>query len=109
MANTYEILAQSRPTANTETGIYTVPADRATVISTILITNTGESPAFYNIAVSPAGAATTEVMFIAKEVGITSKNAVALTLGLTLATTDVVRVLSSTGLVNFNIFGSEIS
>jgi hypothetical protein len=36
-------------------------------------------------------------------------DAIALTLGITLATTDLVRVYSSTGSVNFTIFGSEIA
>ena len=109
MANYYKVLAQSKPTANTETDAYTVPSSTSTVVSSIVITNIGESPAFYNIVVAPAGAGTTEAMYIAKEIGIPSRDAIALTLGLTLATTDKVRVLSSTGLVNFNIFGSEIA
>ena len=109
MANTYKVLAQTKPTANTESDSYTVPASTSTVVSSIVITNVGESPAFYSIVVAPAGAATTDAMYIAKEIGIPSRDAIALTLGLTLATTDKIRVLSSTGFVNFNIFGSEIA
>jgi hypothetical protein len=40
---------------------------------------------------------------------IAANDTVALTLGITLATTDVVRVFSTTGAVNFTLFGSEIS
>jgi len=109
VASVYKVLAQSNPSASTLTTAYTVPADRATVISTVVITNYGPSPASYRIAIRPAGASITQPMYIAYDITVPALDASALTLGLTLATTDVVSVYSSTGLVNFNIFGSEIS
>jgi hypothetical protein len=109
VASVYKVLAQSNPGANTLTTAYTVPADRATVLSTVVITNFGPSPASYRIAIRPAGASITQPMYIAYDITVPALDASALTLGLTLATTDVVSVYSSSGLVNFNIFGSEIS
>ena len=109
MASVYKVLAQSNPSANTLTTAYTVPADRATVVSSAVITNFGPSPASYRIAIRPAGASITQPMYIAYEITVPALDAIALTLGLTLATTDVISVYSSSGLVNFNIFGSEIS
>lgn len=109
MASVYKVLAQSNPSANTLTTAYTVPADRATVVSTAVITNFGPSPASFRIAIRPAGASIAQNMYIAYDITVPSLDATALTLGLTLATTDVISVYSSTGLVNFNIFGSEIS
>ena len=109
MANTYKVLAQSNPSAYTLTTAYTVPADRSTVVSTIVITNFGPSPASYRIAARPAGAGITQPMYVAYDITVPALDATALTLGLTLATTDVLSVYSSSGLVNFNIFGSEIS
>ena len=109
MASVYKVLAQSNPSANILTTAYTVPADRATVISTVVITNYGPSPASYRIAIRPSGASITQPMYIAYDITVPALDASALTLGLTLATTDIVSVYSSSGLVNFNIFGSEIS
>jgi len=109
VASVYKVLAQSNPSANTLTTAYTVPADRSTVVSSAVITNFGPSPASYRIAIRPAGAAITQPMYIAYEVTVPALDAISLTLGLTLATTDVISVYSSSGLVNFNIFGSEIS
>ena len=109
MANYYKVLAQSNPSANTLTAAYTVPSSTSTVVSTVVITNFGPSPASYRISVRPAGASIAQRMFIAYDITIPALDSTALTLGITLATTDVVDVYSSTGLVNFNIFGSEIS
>jgi hypothetical protein len=48
-------------------------------------------------------------MYIAYDITVPALDSTALTLGITLATTDLFDVYSSSGLVNFNIFGSEIS
>jgi hypothetical protein len=108
VANYYKVLAQSNPSASTLTTAYTVPPSTSTVISTVIITNFGSSSSSYRIAVRPAGASITQAMYIAYDITVPPLDSTALTLGITLATTDVFSVYSSTGLVNFNIFGSEI-
>jgi hypothetical protein len=108
VANYYKVLAQSNPSASTLTTAYTVPASTSTVISTVIITNYGPGPSSYRIAVRPAGAAITQAMYIAYDITVPALDSTALTLGITLATTDLFVVYSSTGLVNFNVFGSEI-
>ena len=109
MATEYKVLSQTAPAASTLTTAYTVPSSTSTVISTIVVTNYGISPAGYRISIAKAGASDAQVQYIAYDVTISETDAMALTLGITLATTDVVRVFSSTGTVNFTIFGSEIS
>ena len=109
MPTTYKVLSQTAPATDTLTTAYTVPASTSTVISSIVVTNYGVSPAGYRISIAKAGAADAQVQYIAYDITISENDATALTLGVTLATTDVVRVFSSTGTVNFNIFGSEIS
>jgi hypothetical protein len=109
VASVYKVLGQSNPSANTLTTAYTVPADRATVVSTIVVSNYGSTAATYRIAVRPAGASITQAMYVAYDIAIPGQDATALTLGLTLATTDVISVYGSSSSVNFNIFGSEIS
>ena len=109
MPTAYKVLSQTAPAASTLVDAYTVPASTSTVVSTIVITNYGVSPAGYRISIAKAGAADAQVQYIAYDVTVSETDATALTLGVTLATTDVVRVFSSTGTVNFTIFGSEIS
>jgi hypothetical protein len=109
MATSYKVLGQSQPSANTLTTAYTVPSATETVISTIVVTNLGPTATTYRIAIRPNGATLTNAMYIAYDVTVPSVDATALTLGLTLDATDVVSVESFSGLVSFNIFGSEIA
>lgn len=109
MATVYKVLGQSNPAATTATSLYTVPSATSTVVSTIAVANIGATSATYRISVRPAGAAQTNAMYIAYDVTISANDTVALTLGITLATTDVITIYSSNTNLTFNAFGSEVS
>jgi len=109
MATTYRVLAQSAPAATTATTLYTVPSATSTVVSTIVVANRAAAPATYRIAVRPAGATLANQHYIAFDVTVGASDSTTLTLGITLATTDVVEVYASTANLSFNAFGSEIS
>lgn len=109
MATTYKVLAQSAPSATTATNAYTVPSATSAVVSTIVVANRAASPATYRIAVRPAGATLANEHYIAYDVTVGASDSTTLTLGITLATTDVVTVYASTANLSFNVFGSEIS
>jgi hypothetical protein len=109
MAIQYKVLAQSAPAAETDTDIYTVGAGKQSVISTITISNRSASARSYRIAVRPAGATLANEHYIAYDIAIAANDTTALTLGVTLAATDVVTVYASTTDLSFGIFGSEIS
>jgi glucose-6-phosphate dehydrogenase assembly protein OpcA len=109
MATTYKVLAQSAPSATTATNAYTVPSSTSAVVSTIVVANRAASPATYRIAVRPAGATLANQHYIAYDVTVGASDSTTLTLGITLATTDVVTVYASTANLSFNVFGSEIS
>ena len=108
MATTYKVLGQSNPSATTATTLYTVPASTSTVVSTISICNQAGSAASYRIAVRPAGATLAAQHYLAYDIAIAANDTTALTLGITLATTDVVTVYASSATVSFSAFGSEI-
>lgn len=108
MATTYKVLGQISPSATTATTLYTVPASTSTVVSTIVIANQTATAATYRISVRPAGAAQTTAMYLAYDVSVGANDSTALTLGVTLATTDVITVYASTTSISFNAFGSEI-
>jgi hypothetical protein len=109
MATVYKVLGQSNPAATTATTLYTVPASTATVVSTITICNQTATAATFRISVRPAAAVQTAAMYVAYDITVGASDTTALTLGLTLATTDVITVYASTATLSFNAYGSEVA
>lgn len=109
MPNVYKVLAQVNPSATTATTLYTVPSATASVLSTVTVCNQAASAASFRIAVRPAGATLAAVHYVAYDVALAANDTTALTLGLTLAATDVVTVYASSATVSFHAYGSEIS
>ena len=109
MAITYKVLGQSNPSANTNTDLYTVPASTSTVCSTLVICNQAATGATFRIAVRPAGASITTSQYLAYDSNINANDSITLTIGITLATTDIVTVRANSTTVSFSLFGSEIT
>ena len=109
MPTTYKVLGQSNPAATTLTTLYTVPSSTSAVVSSITVANLASSAATFRIAVRPTGEAIANKHYLAYDVTIAALDTVTLTLGLTLATTDVVSVYASTATMSFSAYGSEIS
>lgn len=110
MATTYKVLAQSNPSATTETTLYTVPNGTSAVVSTVSICNQAGSSGTYRIAVRPAADASTAAKhWIVYGATVAASDSIMLTLGMTLAAGDVVRVYASSANMSFAAFGSEIS
>lgn len=105
---TYKVLGQAAPAANTNSDIYTVPTSTSAVCSTLTICNRGVSAQF-RVAVRPAGAAIANQHYVVYDNYVNANDTVFLTLGVTLAATDVVTVRASTADVSFNLYGSEIT
>ncbi len=108
MANAYKVLGQSSPVAATLTSLYTVPAATSAVSSTLTVCNYGVTTTF-RVAVRPAGASIANQHYILYEVAINSNDTLFFTLGLSLATTDVVSVYAGTATVSFNLYGTQIT
>jgi hypothetical protein len=109
MATTYKVLAQSAPSATTNTDVYTVGSGKSAVVSTITVANRAASSATYRIAIRPAGATIANQHYIAYDATVPANDTINLTIGITLAATDVVTVYVSAANISFNIFGSEIA
>lgn len=108
MPTTYKVLGQSNPSATTETTLYT--AASAAVISTISVCNQAATAATFRIVVRPAADATTTAKhYIVYGATVAASDATMITVGITLATSDLVRVYASSANLSFNAFGSEIS
>lgn len=109
MSTIYKVLGQSAPAATTDTTLYTVPASTEAVISTLVIANRDSSAATYRVAIRPDGDALADLHYVAFDVVVGGGDSTTLTLGITLAATDVVTVRASTADLSFNLFGSEIT
>ena len=109
MTTSYKVLGQSNPAATTATTLYTVPSVTSTVVSTLTVCNQATTSATFRIAVRPAGATLANQHYIAYGTSINPNDMLTLTLGITLATTDVVTIYASTATMSFSLFGSEIT
>ena len=104
----YKILGQKSPAAATDFNLYTVSGSKQAIINCITVANRDANSATYRISVRPDGASLTTDHYIAYDVQVGSNLSVALNLGITLDTNDVITVQSSSGLVTFNAYGVEI-
>ena len=109
MATTYKVLGQVNPSATTATTLYTVPSATSAVVSTISVCNQAGTAATFRIAVRPAGASLAAEHYIVYGATVPASDSTMITVGLTLATTDVVTVYASSANLSFNAYGSEIS
>jgi hypothetical protein len=110
MATTYKVLGQNFPTTTSNANLYTVPALTSAIISTLTITNVTTSPATCRVFVRPAAAAAATSNAVLYDVNIAGNSLATFTLGITLATTDIVTVQSSVAnTLTFQAFGTEIS
>lgn len=109
MATTYKVLAQVAPSATTNTNLYTVGSGKSAVISTLIVANRSTASKTYRIAIRPAGATISNEHYIAYDVTVGASDSTTITLGITLAATDVITVYASTTDLSFSAFGSEIA
>lgn len=109
MATTYKVLGQSAPAATTDSTLYTVPSATSAVCSTLTVCNRSSGSTTFRIAVRPAGASITNAHYIVYDNSINAYDTLFLTLGITLAATDVVTVYAGNTNLSFSLFGSEIT
>lgn len=105
---TYKVLGQVNPSSGSLSTLYTVPAATQAVCSTLTVCNQGV-PTTFRVAIRPAGEAINAKHYLNYDAPLNANDSVFLTLGLTLAATDVVSVYAGTANVSFNLFGSEIT
>ena len=106
---TYKTLGQAAPAATTSTDLYTVPAATSAIVSTITIANRAATDATFRISQSLTGAALANKDYLVYDATIPASGFITLTLGITMATTDKLRVYASSANISFNAFGSEIA
>lgn len=105
----YKVLGQSSPSATSNTDLYTVPASTSAVISTLSVCNRSSVTRSFRIAVRPGGESIANKHYIAYDTQVGGNDSISLTLGITLANSDVVTIYASSTDLSFNLFGSELT
>ena len=110
MATAYKILGQSAPASTANADLITVGASKSQVISTLHIANATTSDATARVFARIGGAAAAASNALVYDVTIPASGFLPLTIGITLATTDVLTIRTGTAnALTFTAFGSEIS
>jgi len=104
---TIKVLGQSIPTAASLTTLYTAPSPA--VCSSIVVCNQSATPTTFRIAIRPAGAVIDSKMYIYYDVAINGNDTFVSTIGITLATSDIVSVYAALATLSFNLYGQESS
>ena len=108
MAARYQVLGQVAPSATTATTLYTVPSGKDAVVSTIIVANRSAVDGVYRIAIRPSGATLAVQHYLAYDVAVAPSDSTTITIGITLAATDVITVYSATADLSFSAFGSVV-
>lgn len=112
MANSYKILGQLNPTANTQGNVYVVPSSTSAVVSSIIVTNQSASNASYSIIVMPSGsysATAANTYFVIRGGTIPATDTATLNFGLTLPTGAVLAANTNSSSISISAFGVEIN
>jgi hypothetical protein len=109
MATIGKILGQLAPSANTNTDLYTVPADTYVVSSSLVIANNAPTEGTVIVWARVAGAAVEQKQIVVPTVPTAGNDGKTLTLGITLGAGDILTVNASTADFSINLFGLEIS
>lgn len=109
MGEILKVLGQLTPTANILTDLYTVPANSSTVISCVTICNRNSGvTALFRIAIAKSGAADAPEQYIYYNLPLVANDTFIATIGIALATGDVVRIQSNVSGTSFNLLGVEV-
>lgn len=103
-----KVLGQSAPSATTATDIYTVPSGKSAVVSTLAVANRGSTTTVkYRVSIRPSGDTQADEHYIVYDVSLPANSSDFLTLGISLAASDVVTVYAATDDLSFSLFGDE--
>ena len=110
MATSYKTLGQLDLTSSTLTTLYTVPSSTETVLSTVIIANRASAADTFRLALRTDGDAISDKHYLAYDVPVAANDSTTLTLGITMAATDVLSVAAAgtASELSINAFGAEV-
>lgn len=105
----HKVLGQALP-AGSSVDLYTVPAGKELVASTLHACNLTGSATTVTVWIRKDGAAAADAQKIANVVPLTANQILPITIGITADAADVITVASGvSGSVSFNLFGAEVT
>lgn len=105
----YKVLGRKAAAATTAEELYAVPSGSSAVVSTIVIANRAAAARTYRLAIKPTSATTlASEHYLAYDVAIAANDSTALTLGVTLSSSNVIVTYASAADLTFTAFGSEL-
>ena len=109
MPDALKILGQSSGSTGSNVDIYTVPALTSATVSTITVCNRGNTSTSFRVSVALGGEVDATKQYIYYDVPIDAYETFATTIGITLATSDIIRGYAANANLSFNIFGIEVT
>ena len=109
MTDTLKVLGQQNPAAGAVTGLYTVPAATSTTVSTVSVCNRSSVATSFRLSVGVAGAADAVSQYICYDMSLNGNDTIFLTIGISLAATDILRCYAGLATLTFTAFGVEIT
>lgn len=110
MATTFKVLGQAAPANTSNADLYTVGAGKSAIVSTLTITNDTANAATARVYVRVGGATASTANALVYDTSFAGNSVTGLTLGITLAATDVLTVQTGTAnALTFMAFGQENS
>ena len=106
---TYKILGQVNPTANTLSNVYVVPAATEGIVNSIIISNQAASNASFSLVVRPTSEALDGKHFIVRGCVVPASDTMTMTLSLTLPTGAILAANTNSSSISFGAYGVEIS
>lgn len=110
MAITYKILGQKSSTSWTDLYVPSASPATSSIISSIVVCNTGSIDRKFSVAVVPSSGITpTASSSLAYDTTVVANDSVVLSFGITLGPGNALRVSASANDVGFSAFGTEIT
>lgn len=104
----YKVLGQSAPAATTNVDLYTVPANKEVVVSSIFVANRAATDGDFRVAVVPSGDTLGNEHYLAYDVLVSANDTTQINSGITAAAGDVIKIYASSADLSFSVFGTEV-
>ena len=109
MAQTYEILGQLAPSANTLTNVFVTGASSSAIVGTITLHNFSDANASYSLVVRPINETLANKHFIIRGGILPAREMISITGAVTMNANAILAANTSGGSVSFNAYGVEIT
>ena len=109
MAQSYKILGQVSPTANTLSNVYVTPNSTEGVVNSIIIANRGAANASFSLVVRPINESFGDKHYIVRGCVVPGSDTLTMTLSLTLQNNVILAANTNSSNLSFGAYGVEIS